>query len=86
MPPLVSVTEKIDRPDHEPPIFLKSPCGEFGVHEALDFWQQSAERFVLGAFDAVATATVEPVFTDGHPVEVTRLRITDAGRRALTER
>ncbi len=34
----------------------------------------------------LATATPERVSTGGKPVEVTRVRITDAGRRALAER
>jgi hypothetical protein len=33
--------------------------------------------------ERLATATPERVFAGGKPVEVTRLRITDAGRRAL---
>ena len=33
-----------------------------------------------------ATATPERVFAAGKPVEVTRVRITDAGRRAVAER
>ena len=32
-----------------------------------------------------ATATPERVFAGGKPVEVTRVRITDAGRRALAD-
>jgi hypothetical protein len=32
-----------------------------------------------------ATATPERTFAAGRPVEVTRVRITDAGRRALAE-
>jgi hypothetical protein len=36
--------------------------------------------------ERLATATPERVFAGGKPVEVTRVRITDAGRRALTER
>jgi hypothetical protein len=32
-----------------------------------------------------ATATPERTFAAGRPVEVTRVRITDAGRRALVE-
>ena len=32
----------------------------------------------------LATATPERVYAAGKPVEVTRVRITDAGRRALT--
>jgi hypothetical protein len=34
----------------------------------------------------LATATPERVFAAGKPVEVTRVRITDAGRRVLAER
>jgi hypothetical protein len=34
----------------------------------------------------LVTATPERVFAAGKPVEVTRLWITDAGRRALAER
>jgi hypothetical protein len=33
--------------------------------------------------ERLATATPERVFAGGMPVEVTRVRITDAGRRAL---
>jgi hypothetical protein len=33
--------------------------------------------------ERLATATPERVFAGGKPVEVTRLRITDAGRRAM---
>jgi hypothetical protein len=32
-----------------------------------------------------ATAKPERVFASGRPVEITRVRITDAGRRALAE-
>jgi hypothetical protein len=53
VPSLVSVTGKIDRPNHKPAIFLTSPCGVFGIHQALDFWRQSVERVVLSAFDPV---------------------------------
>jgi hypothetical protein len=35
--------------------------------------------------DRLATATPERAFTAGNAVEVTRMRITDAGRRALAE-
>jgi hypothetical protein len=35
--------------------------------------------------ERLATATPERVFAGGKPVEVTRVRITDAGRRALVE-
>jgi hypothetical protein len=35
--------------------------------------------------ERLATATPERAFAAGKPVEVTRLRITDAGRRALAE-
>ena len=34
----------------------------------------------------LATATPERVYAGGKPVEVTRVRITDAGRRALASR
>ena len=34
----------------------------------------------------LATATPERTFAAGKPVEVTRVRITEAGRRALAER
>ncbi len=33
--------------------------------------------------ERLATATPESAYAGGKPVEVTRLRITDAGRRAL---
>jgi hypothetical protein len=33
--------------------------------------------------ERLATATLERTFTADKPVEVTRVRITDAGRRAL---
>ena len=33
--------------------------------------------------ERLATATPERTFADGEPVEVTRVRITDAGRRSL---
>ncbi len=33
--------------------------------------------------ERLATATPERVFASGKPVEVTRVRITEAGRRAL---
>jgi hypothetical protein len=36
--------------------------------------------------ERLATATPERVFAGGKPIEVTRVRITDAGRRALVER
>jgi hypothetical protein len=36
--------------------------------------------------ERLATATPERVFAGGKPVEVTRIKITDAGRRALLER
>jgi hypothetical protein len=36
--------------------------------------------------ERLATATPERVFAAGNPIEVTRLRITDAGRRALARR
>jgi hypothetical protein len=35
--------------------------------------------------ERLATATPERVYAGGKPVEVTRVRITDAGRRALAE-
>jgi hypothetical protein len=53
VPSMVSVSEKINRPDHEPSIFLKSPRIAFRIREALDLWQKRAERFVLGVLDAV---------------------------------
>ena len=34
----------------------------------------------------LATATPERVLADGKPVEVTRVRITEAGRQALAQR
>ena len=36
VPSVVSVSEKINRPDHEPSIFLKSPRIAFRIREALD--------------------------------------------------
>jgi hypothetical protein len=36
--------------------------------------------------EGLATATPDRTFAAGKPVEVTRVRITDAGRRALEER
>jgi hypothetical protein len=36
--------------------------------------------------ERLATATPERNFVAGKPIEVTRLRITDAGRRALARR
>jgi hypothetical protein len=36
--------------------------------------------------ERLATATPERVFAAGKPIEVTPVKITDAGRRALAER
>jgi hypothetical protein len=53
IPTLISVPEKVDRPDHKPAIFLKSPSVVFGIREALDFRQQNSERLILTAIEAV---------------------------------
>jgi hypothetical protein len=59
---------------------------EDGTTDAL----LSAHGFKLDVLISIvsaelATATPERVFAGGKPVEITRVRITDAGRRALAD-
>jgi hypothetical protein len=51
--PLISVSEKIDRPDHKAAIFLKSPCVAFCIGESLYLRQHGLERLVLAAIETV---------------------------------
>jgi hypothetical protein len=46
----------------------------------------TAELVVALVRKGLATAKAEQTFAAGRAVDVTRVRITDAGRRALTER
>jgi hypothetical protein len=54
-----------------------------GVSETLLVTRFALDMMVGLVRERLATATLERTFTAGKPVEVTRVRITDAGRRAL---
>jgi len=54
-----------------------------GVSEALLVTRFTLDMMVGLVRERLATATPERTFTAGKPVEVTRVRISDAGRRAL---
>jgi hypothetical protein len=54
-----------------------------GVSETLLVTRFTLNTMVGLVRERLATATLERTFTTGKPVEVTRVRITDAGRRAL---
>jgi hypothetical protein len=54
-----------------------------GVSETLLVTRFALDMMVGLVRERLATATLERTLTAGKPVEVTRVRITDAGRRAL---
>jgi hypothetical protein len=57
-----------------------------GVSETLLVTRFTFDKMVGLVHERLATATLERTFTAGKPVEVTRVRITDAGRRALAQK
>jgi hypothetical protein len=54
-----------------------------GVSETLLVTRFTMDVMVGLVHERLATATLERTFIVGKPIEVTRVRITDAGRRAL---
>jgi hypothetical protein len=54
-----------------------------GVSEALLVTRFPIDTMVGLVRERLATTTLERTFIGGKPVEVTRVRITDGGRRAL---
>jgi hypothetical protein len=57
-----------------------------GVPEAILLAHRFSIELLVKLVDAgLATASAERMLAGRHPMEVTRVRITDAGRRALAE-
>ena len=55
-----------------------------GATEALLFAHGFTYKAITGLVDSVlATSAIEPFLADGRVIEVTRFRITEAGRVAL---